>query len=186
MTITPEILRTLVPSARVELITDEACTITDELTLDDSSSLWLIRQGEKVFVCPVVEGDVSRRAQAGDFIVNKLPQGTHGKFHNDIEVFTEREVALSAEQTNESVILDNTYILKWQLTLSDTQSHIKEQTLANFGFPFTPPTRGHLTYDNQLIASLYDYIPETTDGWTCAFKKQKSMTHRHGFLLLLE
>jgi hypothetical protein len=173
VTITPEILRTLVPSARVELITDEACTIADELTVDDSSSLWLIRQGEKVFICPVVEAEIPRRAQAGDFIVNKLPQGTHGKFHNDIQVLTKSELALSAEQTNESVILDNTYILKWQLTLSDTQSHLKEQALATYGFPFTPPTRGHITYDNQLIASLYDYIPETTDGWTWCIQKAK-------------
>jgi hypothetical protein len=173
VTISPETLRTLVPSARVELITDEACTIADELTLDDSSSLWLIRQGEKVFICPVVEGDVPRRAQPGDFIINKLPQGAYGKFHNGIHVVIERELALSTEQTNESVILDDTYILKWQLTLSDTQSHLKEQVLENNGFPFTPPTRGHITYDNQLVASLYDYIPETTDGWTWCIQKAK-------------
>jgi hypothetical protein len=156
VTITPEVLRTLVPSTRGDLITAEACALIDELSLDESSSVWLIRQGEKVFICPVVEGEALRRAQPGDLIINKLPYGTHGKFQNNIQVLTEREIALSAEQTNESVILDDTYILKWQLNLSDTQSHLKEQVLENNGFPFTPQTRVHITYDNQLVASLYD------------------------------
>lgn len=173
MTITPQILRTLLPSARVELVTEESCERVDELSVAENKAIWLVKQGKHVFICPVVIDDSPRRAQPGDFFINALPQGTLGKFQNEIRVSAESESALTAEQTNESVILDSRYILKWQLTLSDTQSHIKEQVLQTQGFPFTPKSHGYLTYNNQLIASLYDYIPNTTDGWTWCIQKAK-------------
>lgn len=157
----------------MELVTEDSCERVDELSLTYNLAIWLVKQGENVFICPVVMDDSPRRAQPGDFIINALPQGRQGKFQNDIDITVQNESALSAEQTNESVILDAQYILKWQLMLSDTQSHIKEQALQNHRFHFTPKSHGYLTYDNHLIASLYDYIPNTTDGWTWCIQKAK-------------
>ena len=155
-------------------MTEDSCELVDELPLSSDQSIWLVKQGEKDFICPVVISDTPRRAEPNDFLINNLPLGTHGKFHNDIQVTAKKESALTAEQTNESVILDDLYILKWQLMVSDTQSHIKERVLQNHGFPYAPKAHGYLTYENHLIASLYDYIPNTTDGWTWCIQKAKA------------
>lgn len=166
------------PVTRTELVTGEHCVVVDELPLSASSSLLLIQQGEKTFICPVVTSEPLKRAKAGDFISRSLHSIASDNFHSSLQIpdLIEEELPIEAEQTNESLIVNGTLILKWQLLLSATASHFKEEVLLEQGFLHTPHSFGHITYgpDKHLVASLYQYLPNTTDGWKWCVEKAKA------------
>ena len=157
----------------MELVTEDECQLYDELNLDEQRAIWLIEQSERVFICPVIVSDAPRRIIAGDLFANMLQVGTNGHFHNEIHLASNHEVALTAEQTNESFILDDSRIIKWQLMLGDTRSREKELLIQNQGFAFTPKSFGYLTYQEKLVASVYEYIIGASDGWTWCIQKAK-------------
>ena len=161
------------PSTRVDLVTDDACRLYDELILDEQNTIWLIEQNGKIFICPTILDGRPRRAVAGDNFANKLKVGIHGRLENGIHLAASSEKVLDAEQTNESIILDESFIIKWQLVLSDTTSRLKELHLHHHGFLFTPSSIGFMTYDGKLIASAYEYIHNASDGWTWCVQKAR-------------
>jgi predicted trehalose synthase len=110
---------------------------------------------------------------AGDLFANKLHIGTNGHFDNEIHLASSQEIALSAEQTNESFILDDSHIIKWQLMLGNTKSREKETLLQDNGFSFTPRSFGYLTHKEKLVASVYEYIKGASDGWAWCIQRAK-------------
>ena len=85
-----------------------------------------------------------------------------------------QERFISVDQSNESVILDESIIVKWQLTAQKSIGAHKEEILTENGFSHLPELLGNIYWDEKLLASVKKYIPGTTDGWTWCVDKAKA------------
>ena len=85
-----------------------------------------------------------------------------------------QERFISVDQSNESVILDESIIVKWQLTAQKSLGAHKEEILTENGFTHLPELLGNIYWDEKLLASVNKYIPGTTDGWTWCVDKAKA------------
>jgi maltokinase len=131
----------------------------------------------------VVEGEVVRRARAGDgagqALVAALAEASCGdgfevvSWHQDA-VTGERAVAV--DQTNESVVVGDRAIVKWSFR-ADEGPHPAPSLLAELersGFTGMPRPWGALQWRPtaaaapRLLALVADFVPGAVDGWTWA------------------
>lgn len=175
----PDTLSRLVPPRRLDLVAGSSGRIVDQWSLDSHRSVWLVEVASDVLVIPVIhEDNRARRATAGDLFMSHIPQGIHGHFRSTIDIpgSVQVERGIGVDQTNESVILDDRWIAKWQWSARSSQSLAKEILLAEHAFPHTPESRGHLTWrddvgEDLLLAGVQRYLPDSEDGWTWCVRR---------------
>jgi maltokinase len=125
------------------------------------------------------------RAEAGDGVAEALlnvlarQSGavTHGGF--TIQSWTQRtamgERAIGVDQTNESVIVGDTAVVKWAAHLQEGPHPAPPRiaVLREARFDGTPAPWGLITWrpadgEETLAASVDEYLPGAVDGWTWA------------------
>lgn len=165
----------LLPQSRAELI--NACSdVSVDFPISDSAGVLVFESGNKNFVAPYVKNKEIRRAQSKDAVTaqllsNPLPEGLRSTMQSGSY---SQERFISVDQSNESVILDESIIVKWQLTAQKSIGAHKEEILTENGFAHLPGLLGNIYWDEKLLASVNKYISGTTDGWTWCVDKAKA------------
>ncbi len=157
----------LAPPQRQAQLADTA----GELHVFEGLPLAVVSTSAGMLVVPTLDNGESRaRAGDGAAIAMWASAGSDEvqwtRFRDDP---LHTESPLTVDQTNESVILDERAILKWQLFATESVAATKEQLLHAANFENTPGLWGHLWWGSEkLIASVVEYVPDTQDGWTWA------------------
>lgn len=140
-------------------------------------SLWLVEHSGEIFVAPIVQDGEPRRAGPGDGFIAKVPGGQSGRFRSTIPLQTTvvTEERVDVDQTNESLVVNNTWIVKWNLTLGSARALAKERRLQERAYSHTPTGFGHITWTSEagtenLVASAQQFLPDSEDGWTWCVK----------------
>jgi maltokinase len=146
---------------------------------DASGARWTVPLAE--------EGDTVRRAVAGDGVAQALialiAAGTHARRGFTVRAFAGRAVsgerAIAADQTNESIVVGDSAVVKWVVRLPPRGSRAVQPaarrlaSLSAAGFDGAPTLWGLLTCDESdsaplLLASVAAYLPDAADGWDWA------------------
>ena len=165
----------LLPQSRADLIS--ACSdVFFDFPISDTAGILVFESGNKSFVAPYVKNKEIRRAQSKDGVTAQLlskplPHGLRSTMQSGS---FSQERFISVDQSNESVILDESIIVKWQLTAQKSLGAHKEEILTENGFAHLPELLGNIYWDEKLLASVNKYIPGTTDGWTWCVDKAKA------------
>lgn len=163
----------------------------DTLDLPNGRRLVIVRDGGALAALPYV-GDL--RARPGDgaaeALLTLLAAGSndHGRF--TIRSWSTRtatgERAIGVDQTNESVIVGDTAVVKWatHLEAGPHPAPHRITTLREAGFTGMPTPWGLITWcspdgDETLVASVDEYLPGAVDGWTWAVQliTEAAVTH---------
>lgn len=164
----------LLPASRAELVSGCADIYVD-FPISDFEGVLIFEAGNKNFIAPYVKNKELRRAQSKDAITAKLlsrplPEG----LRSTVAVGNySHERFISVDQSNESVVLDEAIIVKWQLAAQKSLGAQKEEVLTENGFEFLPELLGNIYWQDKLLASVNRYIPATSDGWTWCVDKAK-------------
>jgi len=165
----------LLPQSRADLI--NACSdVSVDFPMSDTAGVLIFESGNKSFVAPYVKNKEIRRAHSKDGVTARLlskplPHGLRSTMQGGS---FSQERFISVDQSNESVILDESIIVKWQLTAQKSLGAHKEEILTENGFTHLPELLGNIYWDEKLLASVNKYIPGTTDGWTWCVDKAKA------------
>lgn len=165
----------LLPQSRADLIS--SCSdISFDFPISDTAGVLIFESGNKSFVAPYVKNKEIRRAHSKDGVTARLlskplPHGLRSTMQGGS---FSQERFISVDQSNESVILDESIIVKWQLTAQKSLGAHKEEILTENGFTHLPELLGNIYWDEKLLASVNKYIPGTTDGWTWCVDKAKA------------
>jgi maltokinase len=142
--------------------------------LSDASDHW--------FVVPMVaDADGDRRARAGDGLAQALVAGLAdpGRWPADLDVAVQRVVpasgerAMGVDQTHESVIVGDEVVVKWTVTAEpgEQPAPARLRRLHAAGFCAIPTPIATVTWrppaaSPVLVASVDEFIPDASDGWT--------------------
>ncbi|MGW0161303.1 glucosamine kinase [Mycobacterium sp. NPDC003323] len=167
--------------------TDPLAHPVDLLVLGDRHALAIVdRDGTLSAVPAITDGDRWWRATAGDgaaeallgLIVGTPGRATQGRFEV-VSWATGRtpdgERPVTVDQTNESVIVGDTAVVKWSTHL-DSGPHPAPRRLTVLtaaGFTAMPTPWGIVTWTpdggtETLVATVTGYLPGAVDGWTWA------------------
>lgn len=139
--------------------------------------------GDRHFAVPVAT-DLSRRAGPGDGAAEALVHAVLDEAdledgfavtHWDGQPCT-GETAVTADQTNESVIVGGAAVVKWSIEVAPGPHPAAQRlaTLVSAGFGGMPRPWGALTWQPsseeapRLVATISEYVPGTHDGWEWA------------------
>lgn len=167
----------LLPASRGDQI--KSCSdVSVDFSISDNAGILIFESGNKSFIAPYVR-DVNnkllRRAESKDAVTarllsNKMPDGLSSTI--PLGAYS-RERFISVDQSNESVVLDESVIVKWQLTAQKSLSAHKEEVLKDNNFAYLPELLGNIYWGDKLIASANKFIAGTTDGWSWCVEKAK-------------
>jgi predicted trehalose synthase len=102
---------------------------------------------------------------------NPLPTG----LRSNLEIGKYKtERLITADQSNQSVVIDESIIIKWQLVAEVSQDAKKQELLSKNGFTQLPKLLGNIYWQDYLIASVNRYIKEAQDGWSWCVDYAKS------------
>ncbi len=170
---TQEDFLALIPQHRQALIASLELKVIARWDLTPNSGLIIFGDELHRFVAPYIADPKIRRARAGDGVCLKIIEAIKREelpndftaTLNDLPTFL-NETALSVDQTNESFILDETLILKWQIQVGNSMAAEKEKILTAARYSYLPKLFGNLYFQGQLLFSLNEFLPQTSDGWT--------------------
>lgn len=152
----------------------------DALDLTDGARLEIVADGPAFAVTPTVRGV---RARPGDGAAEALlgllarGPGRYDRFtvHSWTSRTTRGERGMGVDQTNESVIVGDTAVVKWasHLEMGPHPAPRRIGVLRAAGFTGMPAPWGLVTWqtpdgDETLVASVDEYLPRAVDGWTWA------------------
>lgn len=159
----------------------------DALDLADGRCLAITAEVGGLAAVPAVRDPSGRwrRASAGDGVAEALLRVlagqsgsvTDGRF--TVRSWSQRtalgERAVGVDQTNESVIVGDTAVVKWAAHLQEGPHPAAHRiaVLRDAGFDGMPAPWGLITWrpeggEETLAASVDEYLPEAVDGWTWA------------------
>lgn len=175
--------------------------LLDALDLSDSARLAVVAEADRFAAVPMVRaGREWIRALPGtgasEALLGVLSRGSaqHGSF--TLCSWTSRtasgERAVGVDQTNESVIVGDTAVVKWasHLEMGPHPAPQRISTLRDAGFTGMPAPWGLITWrspggDEILVASVDEYLPGAVDGWTWAVDLLTTAAVSHHPALLL-
>jgi len=123
-------------------------------------------------LAPMVEGASGwRRAVPGDGVSARLllaqePLLVKG-FGAELTPFAGPERSLTVDQTNDSVVVGEQVLVKWQVAVSDAPA-VAPLILAHLravGFAATTPCVATVSWGDLLVAQVLEYLPGAQDGW---------------------
>ena len=132
----------------------------------------------------VVDDDAVRRATPGDGVAAALARGPAAPAPFRLDVWERADLhaerAVVVDQTNESVVVGDRAIVKWQLQLpalgdAADPSARKLASLAAAGFTGVPRTWSLLRHGAALVAVVAEYLPDAEDGWAWAVEDVRAM-----------
>lgn len=157
----------------------------DALDLAEGVRLEIVADEHGFAAVPAVRGDDGRwtRAHPGDgaaeALLHLLSRGSarYGRFtlRSWTSQTAQGERGVGVDQTNESVIVGDTAVVKWasHLEMGPHPAPQRISVLRAAGFTGMPAPWGLITWqtpdgDETLVASVDEYLPGAEDGWTWA------------------
>ena len=157
----------------------------DTLELADGRRLAIVTDDDGLAAIPMLRdpGGQWRRAQSGDGAAEALlgllaqSHGTATRGRFTIQSWTQRtalgEKAIGVDQTNESVIVGDSAVVKWATHLQEGPHPAPRRigVLRDAGFGGMPTPWGLVTWQppdgaETLVVSVDEYLPGAVDGWT--------------------
>ncbi len=148
-------------------------SVDEVAPLDRDRAVALVRLADdRVMVVPIArDGGMWRRAVAGDQVSTAVLSAS-APF--GVELLAEVptcdssvERVLTADMSNELVVVDEVLAVKWQLFAE--QGHLAGPRLTSHlfrvGFDQTPTPVAVVTWNERLIASATRFLPDAVDGW---------------------
>jgi maltokinase len=170
----------------------------DALHLSDGSRLAIISDTEGLSALPQVRDPDGRwrRAHPGDgagealleLLARTQVPDTNGRFM--IQSWTQRtasgERAIGVDQTNESIIVGESAVVKWATHLQEGPHPAPRRIsiLRDAGFGGMPSPWGLVTWRpsdgaETLVVNVDEYLPRAVDGWTWAVELITEATQNH-------
>jgi predicted trehalose synthase len=163
---------------------NEGGEVVAEIMLDDTAGLLIFACMGKNYLAPIIKNattDLSyQRARIDDLVSSKflshyLPKELTASFAPLIKIDTKtEELEITADQSNQSIIVNNQFIIKWQLYAQKSVAVEKEKLLDQNNFTYLPKLYGHILWQGNLIATVNQYIPEAVDGWSWCVERAKN------------
>lgn len=173
----------LVPVNRRHQI-NEGGVVVAEILVDDAAGLLIFACMGKNYLAPIIKSSTTdqsyQRARIDDsvsskFLSHKLPKELTASFAPLIKLDTKTvELEIAADQSNQSIIVNNEFIIKWQLLAQKSIAVEKEKLLDQNNFTYLPKLYGHILWQSNLIATVNQYIPEAMDGWSWCVERAKN------------
>jgi hypothetical protein len=170
----------LLPKSRAELIRAEATSYFD-FKIDQSCGVIIFESDAQFYIAPYIKDldqkdDGYRRAQAEDgvsakLLSNPVPKGLSSSC--EIGAY-QRERVITSDQSNQSFVLDDAVIIKWQLVATSSQGGKKQELLSKNGFTHLPKYLGSIYWQDRLVATVNKYIPNSQDGWSWCVEYAKA------------
>jgi maltokinase len=160
--------------------------LLDALELAEDKRLSVVADADGMAALPMVrEPDGWRRARPGDGVAEALlarlaaanGAATAGRFtlHSWAHRTATGERPMGVDQTNESVIVGDTAVVKWATHLQEGPhpAPLRIGVLRDAGFSGMPAPWGLVTWQRHgaaetLVVSVDEYLPGAVDGWTWA------------------
>jgi len=157
----------LLPASRRELIQSGADEVY-EFKIDNKSGVIIFNSAGQFFIAPFVIDLDYRRAQAADCISakmlsNPLPSGLSSTFQMGN---FKNERIITADQSNQSIVIDESVVIKWQLIAKISPDAKKQELLSKNNFKYLPELLGNIYWNDYLVASVNRYIQAAEDGWS--------------------
>jgi len=172
----------VLPKSRKDLISQPGDLIA-EIPVDAESSVIIFESAGRKFLAPVIkslkDSNQFRRADSEDkFNIKLLNSHSLVGLTSTIKVeqflpLTQERVIV-ADQSNQSFVLNEKVIVKWQLQIEDNPAPAKELLLTNSNFPYLPKLIGHIFWNGHLLATANQYILQAEDGWSWCVEKAKN------------
>ena len=160
--------------------------VLDTLALGGDSRLSIVTENGALAAIPLLrDGHGWRRARAGDGVAEALlnliaEESSSRSFGNfTLQSWAPRtavgEQPMGVDQTNESVIVGGTAVVKWATHLQEGPHPAPPRIIAlrNAGFTGMPAAWGLVTWQppggaETVAAYIDEYLPGAVDGWTWA------------------
>ena len=170
----------------------------DSLYLADGKRLAVVAGDGGLAAVPQVYDPIGgwRRAEPGDGVAEALltvldgspGESVRGRF--TVHTWASRpatgERAITADQTNESVIVGDTAVVKWATHLQPGPHPAPHRiaVLRAAGFRAMPDPWGLVTWQPEgdaetLVASVGEFLPDAVDGWTWAVETVTEAAEQH-------
>jgi len=169
----------------------EACEIVDSLDAGNGAYLALVRTGARTIVVPGQLTETGfHRAPVSEAILNTASTGNFRIEHinslapNQSTDKHSSERSITVDQSNDSVIVNNKIMLKWQINATTSPAPSRLRALSTQ--PVTPlpiatiewvdPSSGTVL----TLATATEFIPDSRDGWEWAVELVRSYAQGSG------
>ena len=169
----------------------EPCELVDSLDAGNGAYLALVRTGARILVVPGQLSDTDfHRAPVSEAILNTASSGNFRIEHinslapNQSTDNHSTERSITVDQSNDSVIVNNTIMLKWQINATTSPAPSRLRALSTQ--PVTPlpiatiewidPDSGEVL----TLATATEFIPDSRDGWEWAVELVRSYAQGSG------
>ena len=169
----------------------EPCELVDSLDAGNGAYLALVRTGARILVVPGQLSDTDfHRAPVSEAILNTASSGNFRIEHinslapNQSTDNHSTERSITVDQSNDSVIVNNTIMLKWQINATTSPAPSRLRALSTQ--PVTPlpiatiewidPSSGEVL----TLATATEFIPDSRDGWEWAVELVRSYAQGSG------
>ena len=169
----------------------EPCELVDSLDAGNGAYLTLVRTGARTIVVPGQLTDTGfQRAPVSARILNTASHGNFRIEHiNSLEPNQSTdnhssEHSITVDQSNDSVIVNNAIMLKWQINATTSPAPSRLRALSSQ--PITPlpiaiiewidPDTGEVL----TLATATEFIPDSRDGWEWAVELVRSYAQGSG------
>jgi len=176
MKLTSQQLKELVTPEREHMLDGVTGSVVARLSFEQAELLVIECSNSKFLIAPTLISDSHIRAIPGQGASALLAQSSTDADSNFQWLWLEhsafnQERALGVDQSNESIVLDEKAIIKWQLFAEPSLGAAKELCLSKSGFVSAPAVIGQLWWTDdsgvrRLIATLNRFVANSTDGWT--------------------
>lgn len=176
MKLTSEQLKELVTPERKHMLEGVTGSVVARLSFEQAELLVVECSNSKFLIAPTLISDSQVRAVAGQGASALLAQSSTGQDSSFEWTWLQHsaythERSLGVDQSNESIVLDEKAIIKWQLFAEPSFGATKELCLSRKKFSATPAVIGQLWWTDaagtrRLLATINKFVADSTDGWT--------------------
>jgi maltokinase len=169
----------------------EPCELVDSLDAGNGAYLALVRTGARTIVVPGQLTDTGfHRAPVSEAILNTESSGNFSIQHinslapNQSTDNHSTEHSITVDQSNDSVIVNNTIMLKWQINATTSPAPSRLRALSKQ--PVTPLPIATIewidpnTAEVLTLATATEFIPDSRDGWEWAVDLVRSYAQGSG------
>lgn len=174
----------------------EPFELIDSLDAGNGAYLALVRAGDRILVIPgqldaagfhraAVSARILQTPSTGHFRIEQIGTTIESKLFNSPSNPSERSVTV--DQSNDSLILNDQIMIKWQINATVSPAPSRLRTLASHSLDvlITPVPLAVIEWtnpeDDQILtlATATEFVPDTCDGWEWAVDLVRAFAQGH-------
>lgn len=168
--------------------------LIDSLDVGDGAYLALIRAGDRILVVPgrldatgfrraAVSARILTTPSSGQFRIEQMNPVLESHLTNHGQ---SSESSITVDQSNDSVILNDHVMLKWQINATVSPAPVRLRTLASNDTRLTPLPLAIIEWANPgsdevlTLATATEFVPCARDGWDWAVELVRAFAQGDG------